>query len=297
MLGRELVARIRQGGGEVTALTRAELDVTDPSAVGAALRRARPGVVVNCAAWTAVDQAESHEAEALAVNGSAVAVLAAACAEAGARLIQPSTDYVFDGRASRPYAEDAPTGPVSAYGRTKLAGEQAVLRDLPGHGYVLRTAWLYGPGGRNFVSTMLRLEGQQPTVSVVTDQHGQPTSTAVVADRILALAAASARPGIYHATCSGQTTWHGLACEVFRLAGADPGRVRAVPSTDVSRPAPRPAYSVLAHGGWARAGLEPPPDWRSALAAALPALRRDLAGHDQAGQEERAASTITPARQ
>jgi dTDP-4-dehydrorhamnose reductase len=278
MLGRELVARIRQGGGEVTALTRAELDVTDPSAVGAALRRARTGVVVNCAAWTAVDQA-------------------AACAEAGARLIQPSTDYVFDGRASRPYAEDAPTGPVSAYGRTKLAGEQAVLRDLPGHGYVLRTAWLYGPGGRNFVSTMLRLEGQQPTVSVVTDQHGQPTSTAVVADRILALAAASAPPGIYHATCSGQTTWHGLACEVFRLAGADPGRVRAVPSTDVSRPAPRPAYSVLAHGGWARAGLEPPPDWRSALAAALPALRRDLAGHDQAGQEERAASTITPARQ
>jgi len=272
MLGRELVARLRQAGTEVTGLTRAELDITDPAAVRAALDGAAPDLVVNCAAWTAVDLAEAHEEQALAVNGGGAACLAAACARAGARMIQLSTDYVFDGRASQPYAEDAPTGPASAYGRTKLAGEQAVRRELPGRSYVLRTAWLYGPGGASFVRTMLRLERERPTVSVVDDQHGQPTSTAVVADRIIALAAAGAPPGIYHATCSGQTTWHGLAREVFRLTGADPGRVLAVPSSEMTRPAPRPGYSVLAHGGWARAGLEPPSDWRAALAAALPAL-------------------------
>lgn len=269
MLGRDLVAMLRRDGAQVTALTRRDLDITDAAAIAAALRDARPDLVVNCAAWTAVDLAETREAEALAVNGTAVGHLAAACAGTGARLIQLSTDYVFDGTARVPYPEDAPTGPVSAYGRTKLAGERAVLRELPDRGCVLRTAWLYGPHGGNFVATMLRLERERPTVEVVDDQHGQPTSTTAVAGQIIALAAAGAPAGIYHATCSGQTTWHGLAAEVFRLAGADPNRVMPVPSSRMPRPAPRPGYSVLGHDAWRRAGLAPPGGWQAALSAAF----------------------------
>jgi dTDP-4-dehydrorhamnose reductase len=272
MLGQDLVAVLRRDGAEVTALGRRDLDITDPVAVSAAVRGARPDLVVNCAAWTAVDLAESHEADALAVNGTAVGHLAAACASTGSRMIQLSTDYVFAGTAREPYPEDAPTGPVSAYGRTKLAGERAVLCELPDRGYVLRTAWLYGPFGGNFVATMLRLERERPTVDVVDDQHGQPTSTTVVAGQIMMLAAASAPAGIYHATCSGQTTWHGLAAEVFRLAGADPSRVRAVPSSQMRRPAPRPGYSVLAHDAWTRAGLALPADWRAALSQSFPVM-------------------------
>lgn len=272
MLGRDLVAMLARRGASVIPVTRRELDVTDRPAVAVALRDARPDVVVNCAAWTDVDLAETREAEALAVNGDGAAHVAAACALVGARMIQLSTDYVFDGTARVPYPEDARPAPVSAYGRTKLAGEQAVQAQLPGSGSILRTAWLYGGHGGSFVTTMIRLEREQPTVTVVDDQHGQPTSTMAVAERILAMVAADAPAGIYHATCSGQTTWRGLAQEVFRQLGADPGRVRAMPSTALARPAPRPAYSVLAHGAWACAGLAPMAEWRGALRHAFPAL-------------------------
>jgi len=272
MLGRELAGMLRDRGAAVTALARHDLDITDRAAVASALRGARPDVVVNCAAWTAVDLAESREAEAMAVNGTGAARLAAGCAEVGARMIQLSTDYVFSGSARQPYPEQAPTAPAGAYGRTKLAGEQAVLRELPDHGYILRTAWLYGPHGRNFVATMIGLERQRPTVTVVDDQHGQPTSAGALAERIIEMVAAAAPAGIYHATCSGQTTWHGLAREVFRLLGSDPDRVIAVPSTELTRPAPRPAYSVLAHHAWAQAGLAPLRDWQAELGRALPAI-------------------------
>jgi dTDP-4-dehydrorhamnose reductase len=272
MLGCDLVSMLRGQDAAVTALTRRDLDITDPAAVTAAVRGGRPDVVVNCAAWTGVDLAEAREDEALAVNGAGAAHVAAACARVGARMIQLSTDYVFAGTATRPYPEDAAPAPVGAYGRTKLAGEQAVLKHLPDSGYILRTAWLYGPHGGNFVNTMIRLERQQPTVTVVDDQHGQPTSTVTVAERIIAMVAAGAPAGIYHATCSGQTTWFGLAREVFALIGADPERVSAMPSTELDRPAPRPGYSVLSHGAWARAGLEPLEDWGTALRRAIPAF-------------------------
>jgi dTDP-4-dehydrorhamnose reductase len=272
MLGRDLCSMLRRQDCAVTAVTRADLDVTDAAAVAATLRRGRPDVVVNCAAWTNVDLAETHEAEAAAVNGAAASHLAAGCAQIGAAMIQLSTDYVFAGRAEQPYPEDAAPAPVSAYGRTKLAGEQAVLEQLPDSGYILRTAWLYGAHGSNFVKTMIRLERQKPTVAVVDDQRGQPTSTTAVAERIIAMVAARAPAGIYHATCSGQTTWFGLAREVFASIGADPDRVTAIPSTELDRPAPRPAYSVLAHGGWARAGLGPIEDWHSALSRAIPLI-------------------------
>jgi dTDP-4-dehydrorhamnose reductase len=185
--------------------------------------------------------------------------------------VQLSTDCVFDGTALQPYAEDAVPAPRSAYGRTKVAGEQAVLGQLPETGYVVRTAWLYGARGANFVRTMIRLERLRPELDVV-DQHGQPTWTADVAGQIIALIQREAAPGIYHATSSGQTTWCGLAREIFRLLGADPARVRAVPGSATGRPAPRPAYSVLGHDGWSKAGIEPTGDWRQSLGRAFPAL-------------------------
>jgi dTDP-4-dehydrorhamnose reductase len=158
---------------------------------------------------------------------------------------------------------------------------------MPGSGYIVRTAWLYGPHGGNFVRTMIKLEDQRPTVDVVDDQHGQPTWTADVASQIIALIHAAAPPGIYHATSSGQTTWFGLAREIFGLLGADPARVRPVPSSTLSRPAPRPAYSVLGHGAWARLGVPPIGEWRTALHRAFPELlaaqRGEVAGAAASG--------------
>ncbi|MDL4772341.1 MULTISPECIES: dTDP-4-dehydrorhamnose reductase [Thermomonosporaceae] len=271
MLGTDLVARLRAAGHEVAAPARDVLDLRDPESVRAALDRHRPATVVNCAAWTAVDDAETDEDAALAVNGTAVRHLAAACAGTGATLVQISTDYVFDGTGSGPYAEDAPTRPANAYGRTKLAGERAVL--AAGTGYVVRTAWLYGAHGPNFVRTMAGLAATRETVDVVADQRGQPTWTGDLADQVIALAGSAAPPGVYHGTSGGGTTWHGLAREVFTLLGLDPGRVRPTTSDRFPRPAPRPSNSVLGHGRWPAAGLPPIRDWREALHAAWPELR------------------------
>ena len=278
MLGQDVLARLAAAGERATALDRAALDLTDAAAVRRALERHRPAVVVNCAAWTAVDDAETREAEALAVNGDGPARLADACARTGAVLLHVSTDYVFAGDATTPYAEDAPTAPRSAYGRTKLAGERAVLNTLPDRGYVVRTAWLYGTGGANFVRTMIRLEGQREKLDVVDDQRGQPTWSADLAGLLLALGrgalAGTAPPGVYHGTSSGETTWYGLTREIFRLLGADPDRVHPTTSEAFVRPAPRPAYSVLGHDRFAAAGVAPLRDWRAALAEAFPRIRR-----------------------
>lgn len=270
MLGADLTTRLRATGAVVTGLTRRELDLADPSAIRAALAGHPADIVVNCAAWTAVDDAETREKEAHAVNGEAVRVLAEECAERGVRLIHVSTDYVFDGAGSAPIPEDAPPRPVSAYGRTKLAGEREVLA-IPG-GYVVRTAWLYGAHGSNFVRTMLRLEQEREHLQVVDDQCGQPTWTADLAAALADLGVSGAPAGIYHATNSGDTTWHGFAQAIFKGIGADPARVRATTSENFPRPAQRPAYSVLASQRWSRAGLSPLRPWQEALAAALPEL-------------------------
>jgi dTDP-4-dehydrorhamnose reductase len=230
-------------------------------------------VVVNCAAWTAVDEAEANEDEALLVNGLGPRLVAAACAASGARLIHMSTDYVFRGDGSRPYAEGDPTRPRTAYGRTKLVGEKAVLELLPQSGYVVRTAWLFGANGPNFVYTMTRLERERATVDVVNDQRGQPTWSADVVWQIIGLAKSRAGAGIYHATSSGETTWFGLAREIFRLLGADPARVKPATSGEFPRPAPRPAYSVLGHAAWTSAGIAPIGDWRVSLRRAFPTLK------------------------
>jgi dTDP-4-dehydrorhamnose reductase len=272
MLGRDLTALLSSNNEQFTGLGRGDLDITDSSAVAAALDEHQPSVVVNCAAWTAVDDAEAHEPDALRVNGDGAANLAAACARTGAAMVQLSTDYVFDGHASSPYAEGDPAAPRTAYGRTKLAGEQAVLAALPATGYVLRTAWLYGAHGNSFVRTMIRLARKGGPVDVVADQAGQPTWTADLAAQIIALVASGAPAGVYHGTSSGQTTWFGFAQEIFDLQGAGRGRVRPTTSGKYQRPAPRPPYSVLGHDAWAKAGIAPIADWRESLHRAFPAV-------------------------
>ena len=278
LLGSDLVPELRGAGHQVVALGRRDLDITDRAAVARALASARPDVIVNAAAYTKVDDAEVHEAEALQINGFGAEVLSAACLEleTPAVLLQISTDYVFDGTATTPYAEDAPTGPLSAYGRTKLIGEQAVLATLPNTGYVIRTAWLYGEHGPSFVRTMANLELVKDTLDVVDDQQGQPTSTRDLSLRLRELGeqalAGQAPAGIYHASASGHTSKFGLAQAIFAGLGADPQRVRPTTSDRFPLPAPRPAWSVLGHDRWAAAGLPPMRHWESALADSLAAV-------------------------
>ncbi len=266
MLGTDLVTLLRERGEDVTALTRADLDLADLAAVTAAVED--HDVVVNCAAWTAVDDAEEHEAQALEVNGVVPDILAHAVAESDGLLVHVSTDYVFDGAATAPYAEDAPIAPASAYGRTKAAGEEAVRAALPDRHYVVRTAWLYGAHGSCFPKTMARLVRERGSVSVVDDQVGQPTWTMDVADLIIRLVAADAPAGRYHATSSGQCSWFDLARAVVASAGQDAEAVAPTDSAAFARPAPRPSYSVLGHDALLRAGVAPIGDWRERWAAA-----------------------------
>ncbi|WP_406265211.1 dTDP-4-dehydrorhamnose reductase [Nocardia sp. NBC_00881] len=261
-VGRELLrlAPAARGYG------RAELDITDPSAVRAVLA---PGdVVVNCAAYTAVDRAETDIEAAYAGNETGPAVLAAACADVGARLIHLSTDYVFPGTHDRPYDTTDPTGPATVYGKSKLAGEQALLARCP-DAHVVRTAWVYAGRGGDFVATMLRLEQERDTVDVVEDQLGSPTYAGDLATALLELAGRPDAPHVLHATNAGQASWFELARAVFAGIGADPGRVRPCDSSAYPRPARRPAYSVLSPRSWNEAGLTPLRDWRTALGDAL----------------------------
>lgn len=251
---------------------RAELDLTDALAVRAFLAADKPQVVVHTAAYTAVDAAETDETAAYASNASASGHVAAACAAVGARLIAVSTDYVFAGDrvGGPPYEPEDPPAPRSAYGRTKLAGEQAVRALLPDSSQVVRTAWVWGAGGGSFVKTMAALERSRDTVDVVDDQVGSPTWSRDLAAGLLELAdRPDVAPGTYHLTGGGQTSWHGLAAAVFTELGADPARVRRTTTDRFPRPAPRPAYSVLSPRAWVDAGLTPLPDWRTALAEAF----------------------------
>ncbi|MFD6178692.1 MULTISPECIES: dTDP-4-dehydrorhamnose reductase [unclassified Isoptericola] len=264
MLAHDLLAVLRGAGVPVRAAGRAELDVTDAAAVAAAVRDV--DVVVNCAAWTAVDDAESHEADAFGVNAVGAAHLARAAHAAGARLVQVSTDYVFDGAASQPYAEDAPMRPVSAYGRTKAAGEWAVRAEAPDH-LIVRTAWLYGAHGACFPRTMARLAAERDELTVVDDQVGQPTWTRDLADLIVRLVEAGAPAGTYHGTASGQTSWFGFTGRILASAGLS---TPLEPTTSAAfvRPAPRPAWSVLGHDALRAVGVEPIGDWAARWDAA-----------------------------
>jgi dTDP-4-dehydrorhamnose reductase len=255
MLGRDVVGVARAAGHEVVPLARHELDITDRAAVDRVFGTERPQAVVNCAAWTDVDGAEADSAAAAAVNAAGAGNVAAAAAACGAVLVHVSTDYVFDGRASSPYTESATTDPLSAYGRGKLDGEQAVAA-AGGEHAIVRSSWLFGAGGPNFVEAMLRRAGEVETVPVVTDQVGCPTWTGHLAPALVEIAAGKLR-GVLHVAAGGSCSRLEFAIEIFRQAGVS-CRVEATTSAQMARPAPRPAYSVLRSE---RAAPELP-DWR-----------------------------------
>lgn len=265
MLATDLVTALE--GRDVTALSRAQLDITSMDAVRTAL--AGHDVIINAAAYTKVDDAETHEAEAAMVNAVGASNIARVAAENGAIVVQVSTDYVFSGDDVGPYDEDAPTAPRSAYGRTKADGERRVLDAHPDGSFVVRTAWLYGEHGPNFAKTMLALGSRRPEVQVVTDQIGQPTWSLDVAHQIVRLLDSDAPFGIYHATSSGQASWFDFAKAVFEFGGLDPDVVIPTTSASFVRPAHRPANSVLGHRAWLDADLEPIRDWREALREAF----------------------------
>jgi dTDP-4-dehydrorhamnose reductase len=242
MLGRAVVAAAEGAAHDVTALTRRDLDITDPDAVRAAVADARPDAVINCAAWTDVDGAEDAEAAAMRVNDAGAALLAAAAAASGAKVLYVSTDYVFDGTKQRPYVESDLPAPISAYGRSKQAGETSVAVANP-RNFVVRSSWLFGTGGRNFVETMLRLGSEQPEVLVVSDQRGCPTYTRHLAEGI-ALLVEGDDFGIHHMAGAGSCSWFEFAQEIFDEAGLE-ARVMAATTDMLTRKAPRPANSVL----------------------------------------------------
>ena len=269
-LGAELATALAPHG-RVVATGHAELDLSNADAIVATLREVRPALIVNAAAYTAVDQAEKDEALARLVNGVAPGVLADEAKRAGAVLIHYSTDYVFDGRATAPYDEDAPVSPLSAYGRSKLEGERAVAAS-GADALVMRTSWVYGRRGRNFLTTMQRLAGERDEIRVVDDQTGAPNWSRELARataRIVArgLPWVAERRGLHHLTARGATTWYGFARAIL----ADVPRVRIVPITtaDYPTPARRPQWSVLDTARFERTFGFALPDWHASLAECL----------------------------
>jgi dTDP-4-dehydrorhamnose reductase len=243
LLGTDVVSHFSRRH-DVTAVDL-DVDVTNPDAVDRLVDALHPDAVVHCAAWTDVDGAEEHEDDAMVLNRDGAENVARACERVGAALVYPSTDYVFDGRRGSPYREHDPASPLSAYGRTKLAGEQAVRRACPDGVRVARTAWLYGSGGRNFVDTMRSLGAERDAVEVVDDQIGCPTWSRELAPALEGLL--DCPPGVYHVAAAGETSWAGLARRVFERLGLG-CRVVPISTAHFARPAPRPAYSVLESG-------------------------------------------------
>ena len=263
MLGRDVVRAAERAGHDALGLAHADLDVTDAGAVERAIAAERPGAVVNCAAYTNVDGAEEDPGAAQAINGDAAGILAAAAAAAGARVVYPSSDYVFAGDKRSPYVESDPTGPRSSYGASKLAGEEATAA-AGGRHLIVRTSWLFGTGGRNFVDTMLGLGRERDELKVVRDQVGCPTYTGHLAEAIVRMLD-SRLDGVVHVAGGGACSWHEFAVEIFRQAKVEV-RVNPCTTEEFPRPAPRPAYSVLASE---RRGAPHLPAWHDGLACYL----------------------------
>ncbi|HEY4097212.1 MAG TPA: dTDP-4-dehydrorhamnose reductase [Baekduia sp.] len=264
MLGHRVVADARARGWDVVGIDLPDADLTDPLAAQDVAEEHAPDAIVHCAAFTDVDGAEEHEARALAVNADASANIAAAAAMLGARIVAVSTDYVFDGTLTdRPYVESDPTAPIGAYGRTKLAGEEAVAGHNPNYA-IARTAWLFGLGGKNFPDTMLNAAQSRDEVAVVTDQTGSPTWAGHLSPALLDLAASTAT-GIFHTAGGGQCSWHELTVELYRAAGLTT-KVNETTAAEFQRPAPRPAWSVL---GTERDETPRLPPWQDGVAAYL----------------------------
>lgn len=272
MLGSDVVELLRAKHEFVVGFDRHTLDVTDAGSITEALAPVGADVLINAAAYTRVDDAEADEATATDVNGHAPGSLAIACAPS-TRLIQVSTDYVFAGDATDPYDVDAPVAPQSAYGRSKAAGEAAATQAVPGADvHVVRTAWLYGGNGPSFVRSVGRRLRDGEPVDVVDDQRGAPTWTRDLAERLIALGAIDAPPGVWHCSAAGEATWFDVAVAIAEELGVDAALVRRTTTAALDRPAPRPAYSVLSNRKWIDAGLPAMPHWRDALHDAFATL-------------------------
>jgi dTDP-4-dehydrorhamnose reductase len=250
-----------------------DLDITQGPTVRDFVSQLSPTAIVNCAAWTDVDGAESNEFQASRVNADGAENIASAAKQCGVKLMHVSTDYVFSGHGKTPWQVDDRIDPQSAYGRTKAEGESRVLGAYAENSSIVRTAWLYSPWGKNFAKTMtqLALNGESE-VRVVNDQMGQPTSAIDLAKQLVELGLSSSPAGIYHGTNSGEATWFEFAQEIFELAGADVSRVVPVSSSEYPRPAKRPSYSVLSHKAWETTSVKPMRNWRIALKEAMPAI-------------------------
>ena len=272
-LGVAVSQELGESGQSFYAVSSSDLDITQGPIVQEFVAGLSPSVIINCAAWTDVDGAESDEQGALRINSDGAENLAVAGNLCDSRLIHISTDYVFSGEGSSPWQVTDEINPQSAYGRTKAQGESRVLATYPENTFVVRTAWLYSPWGKNFAKTMTNLAiKSQGFVRVVNDQAGQPTSATDLARQLIELGISSSPAGIYHGTNSGQATWFDFSKEIFKLAGADVGRLIPVSSREYPRPAKRPSYSVLSHDAWAKTSVKAMRDWRIALAEAMPAI-------------------------
>lgn len=266
MLGQDLVPILQEYGHEVLAYDRAEMDITEAAQVREVFRREKPALVIQCAAYTNVDGAESDAENAFRINALGTQVVALGCQEADVPMVYISTDYVFDGRGDRPILEFDATNPQSVYGKSKLAGE-IYVRELLSKFYVVRTSWLYGRHGKNFVDTMRKLGREKPELSVVADQYGSPTWT-VALSHALARLIETGKYGVYHATGQGETTWHGFTQKILELEGVKTP-VRPITTAELGRPAPRPAYSVLSPMNLKLSGVPLLPPWEESLKAYL----------------------------
>ena len=272
-LGIAVSQELGERGLLFNAWSSKDLNITQGPIVRDVVSDLSPKVIINCAAWTDVDGAETNELEASRVNGDGAENLALAAKNCGAKFIHVSTDYVFSGVSESPWQTGDAINPQSVYGRTKADGERRVLGGYPENSSIVRTAWLYSPWGKNFAKTMTRLAiNGDGEVRVVSDQMGQPTSGTDLAKQLVELGLSNSPAGIYHGTNSGQGTWFELAHAIFKLVGADTNRVVPVSSSEYPRPAKRPSYSVLSHDAWAKTSIKPMRDWRIALEEAMPAI-------------------------
>lgn len=265
-LGLALSRQLKTEGIPYLASSSINLDITDEQDIRGKINQWRPSVIVNCAAWTDVEGAENNEVGAFRVNAIGAENAAIAARAIGAKFIHISTDYVFSGESTSAWKINDKTNPTSAYGRTKLAGEEKVLSAYAENTLIFRTAWLYSPWKRNFVKTILRLASEDyKQIPVVNDQVGQPTSALDLATRIIEIASSHIDSGIFHATNSGSATWFDFAAEIMTINGDDLSRLKPIFTSELKQKARRPKFSVLDHSNWAKYGFNPMRDWKSAL--------------------------------
>jgi len=272
ILGSEVLKKIQNENLEYVSPTSVELDITNRNQVLNFVSEYKPGWIVNCAAWTNVDGAESHFHESLKLNARAVQFIGEAASETKSRVIHISTDYVFDGTASLPYSESDPTNPINAYGKSKLEGEKKLRRNLEIEVFIIRTSWLYGNVGKNFVKTIMRKALARESCTVVGDQYGTPTYSGDLATGIVRLIKNPISPGTYHYSNLGETSWHEFARAIYQLAGTDPDLVSMSLTADINQQTRRPKYSVLSKEKWLETNVSGIPDWHTSLELAMPEI-------------------------